>query len=112
MKKDNIFPYKPKRNIVVFGQREAWYKGIKQCLLDVKIICDKDSNKNYKNIIKNADIVWIHTKMSHSFYNKINKTTKKLNKPIFYLRGLGGMESAMQIYNLEEKGEYTNYLFD
>ena len=112
MKKNNIFPYKPKRKIVVFGQRDAWYKGIKSCLTEVKIICDKDSNRKYESIIKNADIVWIHCKVSHSFYEKINKAAKKLNKPLYYFRGLGGENCAMEIYNLEEKGEYINYLFN
>lgn len=110
MEKENYFPYKPKRKIVVFGQREAWFKGIKECLIDVEIVCDKNSSKNYENLIKKSDVVWIHRKMSHSLFGKINKTAKKLNKPILYFRGLGGENCAKQIYNFEEKGEYISCL--
>ena len=108
MQEANIFPYKPKRKIVVFCQREAWYKGIKPYLVDVEIICHKNTNKKYESIIQKADIVWVHDKMSHSFFDKINKTTKKLNKPLLYFRGKGGKNGAIQIYNYEEKGEYIN----
>ena len=108
MTKTEIFPYKPKRKIVVFGQRDAWYKEIKQCLVDVKIVCDKDSNRKYESIIDSADLVWIHRKMSHSLYGKIKETAKKLNKPLLYLRGEGGQNSAMQIFEFEEKGIYIN----
>lgn len=107
---EKTFPYKPKRKIVIFGQREAWFKGIKDCLIDVEIVCDKDSNRNYTNLIKRADIVWIHPKISHSLFGKINKTAKKLNKPLLYFRGKGGENCAKQIYNFEEKGEYISYL--
>ena len=108
MNKAEIFPYKPKRNIVVFGQRDAWYKGIKQCLINVKIVCDPVSNRNYESFIKKADVVWVHPKMSHSLFNKIKAIAKKLDKPFLYLDGRGGENSAVQIYNFEEKGEYNN----
>ena len=110
MDENIVFPYKPKRKIVVFGQREAWCKGIKPCLINVEIICHKNSNKKYDSIIEKADVVWVHSEMSHSFFNKINKTTKKYNKQLLYLRGRGGKNSAEQIYLFEEKGEYINYL--
>jgi hypothetical protein len=106
---DTIFPYKVKRKIVIFGQRPAWSKQIKQCLIDVVII-DKDDKRNYDSIIENADIIWIHNQLSHNYYNKILKSTRKYKKEVKYFCFKGGQSCAKQIVDYEEKGEYINYL--
>ena len=104
------FPYRPKRNIVIFGQRPAWGKVIKQHLKDVEIICEDTSSKNYERKISEADLVWIHLKVSHSFYGKVLKSCRKYKIEVKHFYRQGGKSCAREVYNYEEKGEYINYL--
>ena len=107
--KQKIFPYEPKRKIVVVGGSTAWSKEMKRLLINVDIV-HVDSKKTYKNLILKADVVWINTWISHSYQEKILKITRKYNKDTKFFLFKGCRRCAEQIFVYEEDGTYENYL--
>ena len=98
------FPYKPIRNICVFGGHIAWKKDIKQYFKNLIIINDEDKKSNYENIIINSDIIWIeHQAISHSLFNKVLKIARKHNKEVHYFNKKGAKTCAKIIIDFERK---------
>ena len=108
MKNDkNFFPYKPNKKTVIIGGTTAWSKQMKRLLPTVDII-PIDSKKNYKNIIANADVVWINDKISHNYYGKILNEARKQKKELKYFYYNGPESCVEQIYDYEILGKYYN----
>lgn len=107
--KAKIFPYEPRKKIVIFGGSTAWAKEMKRLLKNVDII-NVDSKRTYKNLIEKAEVVWIHIFISHNYQGKILSIARKNKKDIKFLNKPGCQSSAKQVYDYEVHGIYDNYL--
>ena len=106
---EKIFPYKPTRKVVIMGGSTAWVKEMKRLLPSVEIV-QTNSNGSFKNIISQADVVWINTWISHNHQDKILKETRKQKKVTLFFKFKGCKKCAEQIYNFDTFGTYENYL--
>lgn len=93
---DIKYPYKVKRNVIVFGGHETWSKAIKLLFENVKFV-NKDTLPN-SDMIKNADIVWVQpNSIGHSKYYKILDVVRTYRIPLRYFTFASANKCAEQI---------------
>ena len=56
------FPYKSKRNILVFGTNSKWLKTLNQYVVDITYY-EETSKSDYSAKLRNADVIWYHPKI-------------------------------------------------
>ena len=98
----NEWPYKVKKDTLVFGGHANWLKGIKSLLVGNIRFIDKDLVFD-TNIVKNADQIWIQPNvMSHKQYYRIVDTARQYGKPIRYFTQASWAKGAEQVKEQDE----------
>ena len=97
------FPYETKKRMVVFGGHDAFLKGIKPLLPNVRFVDVEDLTFD-PNIIRNADMVWVQTNyMSHAQYGSIMNVTRKHNVQLRYFAFASAVKCAEQVVKEDMK---------
>ena len=98
----NEWPYKVKKDTLVFGGHANWLKGIKSLLAGNIRFIDKDLVFD-TNIVKNADQIWIQPNvMSHKQYYRIVDTARQYGKSIRYFTQASWAKGAEQVKDQDE----------
>lgn len=92
------FPYEVKQRIVIYGGHDSWLKGMKEYLTgDIRYI-DKDQAIIDRNLIRNADAVWIQTNaISHRQYYATIDEVRKAGIKVRYFAFASAKKCAEQV---------------
>ena len=91
-------PCEVKKRVVVYGGHDSWLKGIKEYLTgDIRYI-DRDQAIIDRNVIRNADVVWMQTNsLSHRQFYAIIDEVRKYGVPVRYFLYASAKKCAEQI---------------
>jgi hypothetical protein len=102
------FPYKSKRNILVFGTNLKWLKTLNQYVIDITYY-EETSKSDYSAKLRSADVIWYHPKIKkHANQDKLLKMVRKHKKDLKYFNFKGPKECAKEIILYEEEGKYIS----
>ena len=99
---ESEFPYEVRYNTVIFSGNDRYLNTMKTMFKgQIRFI---NANSMFdKSIIKNADIIWIHTySITHSSYYRIISADKNGNIPFRYFRYPGPKKCAVQVAENEK----------
>lgn len=92
-----LYPYTVTHRTVVFGGHYTWSKAIQPKLEGVKFV-SKDVNSANKDLIRNADIIWIQPNaLSHRLFYPIVNTARKYDVPVRYFTSASAQRCADQL---------------
>ena len=91
-------PYEVTKRVVVYGGHETWRKAMKEYLSGDIRYMDKDQAIIDRNVIRNADVVWIQSNaISHRQYYAIIDEVRKIGVPVRYFLYASARKCAEQV---------------
>ena len=94
---DSKFPYEVQNNTVIFSGNDK-YLNIMKTMFKGPIRFINTNLKFDKSIVRNADIVWIHTyTLTHSSYYRILDAVRSGNTPVRLFHNRGPKNCAVQV---------------
>lgn len=92
------------KRVVVLGGNQSWINNMKQILPNA-IFASSDAQNTNLHFINKDSIVFINTKMKHSFYYKIKDVLEKVNADYFYVKSGTNIELSLfsMVKNIELK---------